>query len=50
MEIFKPFTILENSNWKGTFKEGQIFIRYFIEDLKGYTVSGLTTDLKRRHR
>ena len=48
MEIFKPFTILENSNWKGTFKEGQIFIRYFIEDLKGYKVSGLTTDRKTR--
>ena len=48
MEILKPFTILENTNWKGTFKDGQIFIRCFIEDLKGYKVSGLTTDRKTR--
>lgn len=48
MEILDEFTILENTNWKGTFKDGQIFIRCFIEDLKGYKVSGLTTDRKTR--
>lgn len=48
MEILDEFTILENTNWKGTFKDGQIFIRCFIEDLKRYKVSGLTTDRKTR--
>lgn len=48
MEILNSFTILENLNWKGTFKEGQFFIRCFLGDLKGYKVSGLTTDRKTR--
>ncbi len=46
--IFEKYTILENLNWKGTFKDGQIFIKCFIEDLKGYKVCGLSTDRKPR--
>ena len=39
--IFEKYTILENLNWKGTFKDGHLFVREFIPELKGYKVSGI---------
>ena len=46
MEILKPYTILENLNWKGIFKDGQLFIYSFEENLKGYIVKGLCNEKK----
>ena len=39
--IYHRFTILENPNWKNTFKSGHIFIWSFFEELKGYKIFGL---------
>lgn len=47
-KIFDKLTILENSNWKGLFKDGQFFIGCFRPNLNGYTIFGLNTERKPR--
>lgn len=46
--MFEPLTILENLNWKGTFLQGQIFVKEYSESLNGYFVCGLSVDKKRK--
>ena len=47
-EILEPYDLVENINWKGTFKDGQFFISQYMPNLQGYSVKGLNNDRKPR--
>ena len=46
--MFKKYTIMENPNWKGLFKNGQFYIARPAPELKGYIINGYNTERKSR--
>ena len=47
-EILGPCDLVENINWKGTFKDGQFFISQYIPNLQGYRVKDKKKKRKNR--
>ena len=46
--MFEKYTLMENSNWKSLFKNGQFYIEKQAPELKGYIIAGWNTERKSR--
>lgn len=46
--MFEEYTLMENPNWKGVFKNGQFYIAKQSPELKGYIIAGFNTERKSR--